>query len=502
MAIREHSIYDCIMRNALNLSGETALVSGDLRLTFSEIPIHVNCLARGLLNTGFEKGDRIAVLLNNCAEFALLLAACTRVGVIAVCLNTRTSAGEMRMVLKSTKPKALLFQTSFEQQAEELRDVFPHHQFYCIDEASILSTSFDQLLDENPAPLTEPQPSVDEGWLIIPTAAVDGVPKGALLSQRNVMASAAVHLNHFGLESIKGNLIALPIFHVMGLTSAWATFISGGKNVLIKQFDEKEAVRLIETEQLTYFASVQPILERVLDSAKETGSVLKSLQVVYGLDGTQNIKRLQEETKAVFWTGFGQAETTSFVTASPATERQGTSGQATLVNSVAIVNELDEQVPTGEEGEIVVRGENIFLKYWEMPEATAYAQRNDWHHTGDIGRLDEDGYLWYVKRKAEKELIKSGGENVYPGEVESVLLKHVEIDDCCVIGVPDKTWGEAVKAICVTKEGSKLSEKAVRDYVGEQIAGFKKPRKVVFVGELPRENDEVDRDAAKAKWGE
>jgi len=129
MAIREHSIYDCILRNALNLSGETALVSGDLRLTFSEIPIHVNCLARGLLNTGFEKGDRIAVLLNNCAEYALLLAACARVGVVAVCWNTRTSAGEMRMVLESTKPKALLFQTSFEQQAEELRDLFPHRQF-------------------------------------------------------------------------------------------------------------------------------------------------------------------------------------------------------------------------------------------------------------------------------------------------------------------------------------------------------------------------------------
>ena len=502
MAIREHSIYDCIMRNALNLSGETALVSGDLRLTFSEIPIHVNCLARGLLNTGFEKGDRIAVLLNNCAEFALLLAACSRAGVIAVCLNTRTSAGEMRMVLKSTKPKALLFQTSFEQQAEELRDVFPHHQFYCIDEASILSTSFDQLLDENPAPLTESQPSVDEGWLIIPTAAVDGEPKGALLSQRNVMASAAVHLNHYGLESIKGNLIALPIFHVMGLTSAWATFISGGKNVLIKQFDEKEAVRLIEAEQLTYFASVQPILERVLNSAKETGSVLKSLQVVYGLDGPQNIKRLQEETKAVFWTGFGQAETTSFVTASPATERQGTSGQATLVNSVAIFNELDEQVPTGEEGEIVVRGENIFLKYWEMPEATAYSQRNNWHHTGDIGRLDDDGYLWYVKRKAEKELIKTGGENVYPGEVETILLKHPEIDDCCVIGVPDKTWGESVKAICVVKDGTKPSIESIRNYVGGQIAGFKKPRQVIFVKELPHENDEIDREAVKAKWGE
>jgi long-chain acyl-CoA synthetase len=169
---------------------------------------------------------------------------------------------------------------------------------------------------------------------------------------------------------------------------------------------------------------------------------------------------------------------------------------------VAIVNELDEQVPTGEEGEIVVRGENIFLEYWNMPEATAYAQRNSWHHTGDIGRLDDDGFLWYIKRKAEKELIKTGGENVYPGEVESVLLKHAEIKDCCVIGVPDKTWGEAVKAVCVLKKGSKLSEKEVSDYVGGQIAGFKKPRKVEFVEKLPRENDKVDREAVKAKWGE
>jgi long-chain acyl-CoA synthetase len=500
MTIREHSIYDCILSNAQNFPKETALVSGDLRLSFAEVPLHVNCLARGLLNTGFEKGDRIAVLLNNCAEYALLLAACSRIGLIAVCLNTRTSADEMRMVLESTKPKALLFQTILEEQAEALRDLLPARQLYSIDEAAILSTSFDQFIDEDPSLLTSPQPGVDEGWMIIPTAAVDGIPKGALLSQRNVMASAAVHLQHFGREAINGHLLALPIFHVMGLTSAWATFISGGKNVLLKQFEEKLAVQLIDAEQLTYFGSFPPVLERVLDSAKESGSGLESLKLVYGLEGPQNIQRLHEETSAVFWTGFGQSETTAFVTASPAAERPGASGQATLLNTVAVVDETDQQLPCGEEGEIVVRGENIFLEYWEMPEATAYAQRNSWHHTGDIGRFDEDGYLWYVKRKAEKELIKTGGENVYPGEVENVLLKHPEINECCVIGVPDKTWGEAVKAICVCSEGAKLSLDAVRDFVGEQIAGFKKPRQVVFVEELPHVNNEIDREAVKAKW--
>ena len=500
MTIREHSIYDCILSNAQNFPKETALVSGDLRLSFAEVPLHVNCLARGLLNTGFEKGDRIAVLLNNCAEYALLLAACSRIGLIAVCLNTRTSADEMRMVLESTKPKALLFQTILEEQAEALRDLLPARQLYSIDEAAILSTSFDQFIDEDPSLLTETQPGVDEGWMIIPTAAVDGIPKGALLSQRNVMASAAVHLQHFGREAINGHLLALPIFHVMGLTSAWATFISGGKNVLLKQFEEKLAVQLIDAEQLTYFGSFPPVLERVLDSAKEAGSGLESLKLVYGLEGPQNIQRLHEETSAVFWTGFGQSETTAFVTASPAAERPGASGQATLLNTVAVVDETDQQLPCGEEGEIVVRGENIFLEYWKMPEATAYAQRNSWHHTGDIGRFDEDGYLWYVKRKAEKELIKTGGENVYPGEVENVLLKHPEINECCVIGVPDKTWGEAVKAICVCSEGAKLSLDAVRDFVGEQIAGFKKPRQVVFAEELPHVNNEIDREAVKAKW--
>ncbi|MBS1255728.1 MAG: Long-chain-fatty-acid--CoA ligase [Deltaproteobacteria bacterium] len=502
MSLREHSIYDCILNNARNFSDEIALVSGDLRLTYGEVPFHVNSLARGLLNTGFEKGDRIAVLLNNCAEYALLLAACTRIGVITVCLNTRTSAEEMHKMLEQAEPKALIFQKSYEQQADQLRDLHIHRQLYSIDDASVLSSSFDQLLDEDPSPLTEPQPAVDDGWLIIPTAAVDGIPKGALLSQRNVFASADVHLHHFGREAIKGHLVALPIYHVMGLTSAWATFISGGKNVLLKQFDEKLAVELIDTEKLTYFGAFPPVLERVLDAAKESGSGLESLKLVYGLEGAENIQRLQEKTGAEFWTVFGQAETTAFVTASPASERPGASGRASLINTVEVVNDANEILSPGEEGEIVVRGENVFLEYWNMPEATAHTLRNGWHHTGDIGRFDEGGYLWYVKRKAEKELIKSGGENVYPGEVETVLLKHAEINDCSVIGVPDKTWGEAVKAICVLTPGSNLSVEEVRDFVGAQIAGFKKPRQVIFVDELPYENNQIDREAVKEKWGE
>ena len=502
MHIREHSIYDCILSNAQNLANETALVSGEFRLKFSEIPDRVNCLSRGLLNSNLKKGDRVALLLNNCTEYAFILAACARVGLVAVCLNTRTSSDEMRMVLENTKPKALIFQASFEKQAEDLRDYIPSHQLYSIDNTTIICSSFDQLIDKDSSLLTEQQPSVDEGWLIIPTAAVGGIPKGALLSQRNVLASATIHMNHFGREAIKGHLVALPIFHVMGLTSFWATFISGGKNVLLKQFDNKIALKLIDNENLSYFGSFPPVLERLLDAAKETVSVMESLQLVYGLEGPQNIQRLHQETSAIFWTGFGQAETTAFVTVSPSNERPGSAGKGTLINSIAVVDEADNQLSCGEEGEIVVKGANIFIEYWGMSEETEYAQRNGWHHTGDIGRFDEEGYLWYVKRKAEKELIKTGGENVYPGEVENILLRHPEINDCCVIGVQDKTWGESVKAICVREKESKISEELLREFVGEHIASFKKPKNVVFVDSLPYEENEIDREVVKTKWGD
>ena len=501
MTIREKSIYDCILSNSRNLPNEIALVSGDISLTFSEFQIQVNSISRGLKKAGLEKGDRIGVLLNNCGEYALLLAACARIGLLAVCINTRTNSNEMRVVFENTKPKALFFQSSFEKHVDDLRDLIQANQLYSIDYASISSISFDQLVDKNSSSLKDPQPSIDEGWLIIPTAAVGGVPKGALLSQRNILASVAIHLHHFGRKAIKCHLVALPIFHIMGLTSVWATFISGGKNVVLKEFDKNKALKLIDDEKLTYFGSFPPVLERILDTAKEIGSKMKSLQFVYGLEGPENIKRLEQETSSIFWTGFGQAETTAFVTISTAKERPGASGKASLKNSVEIVNEVDEVLTCGEEGEIVVRGENIFLEYWGMPEETEYTLRNGWHHTGDIGRFDEDGYLWYVKRKAEKELIKTGGENVYPGEVENVLLKHPDIKACCVIGVKDNTWGESIKAVCECRKKSNLTLDKIRYFVGEHIASFKKPRHVVFVEKLPYKQNEIDREAVRDKWG-
>ncbi len=495
MSLRTHSLVDRIQEQAQSKGDQTAFVCGTDALTFADYADQVLRAAAGLRAQGLAPGDRVAVLLDNGLETAVAYGACMAAGLIAVGLNTRTAAEEMAQVLEITTPRLLLSQERFLETTQVLQKTVP--QQVRVDGSG---ASWKELLAH--APLADPATDPTQGCVIIPTAAVGGVPKGALLSQQNLQAACQVHLLHFGADALSGHLGVMPLFHVMGLTSLWASFLCGGKTVLLPQFDPQVSVQAIDQHQLTYFGSFPPILGRILEAAQESGSVLPSLKLVYGLEGPDGIQRLHQETQATFWTGFGQAETSAFVTVAPATERPGSSGRASWINSVAVVNEADERLPAGEAGEIVVRGENIMLEYWGHPEATAHVFRNDWHHTGDIGRLDADGYLHYVKRKAEKELIKTGGENVYPGEVEAVLLRHPDVAAACVIGVPDATWGESVKALCVRKPGATVEAEALRAFVGSQIAGFKRPRLIEFVPELPgQEAGEIDREAVKAQYG-
>jgi long-chain acyl-CoA synthetase len=206
--------------------------------------------------------------------------------------------------------------------------------------------------------------------------------------------------------------------------------------------------------------------------------------------------------RARFWTGFGQSETSGAITMGPADERPGSAGKSLPQATIRMVDDSDEQVPIGQPGEIVLQGPLVFAGYWRDPDATAFASRNGWHHTGDMGRFDEDGYLYYVGRKPEKELIKSGGENVYPAEVERVILDLPEVVAVCVFGVPDKKYGETVKAVIELNPGDELSADSVQQAVADRIASFKKPRLIEWVETLPRtDSGEVDREQVKANYG-
>jgi long-chain acyl-CoA synthetase len=190
------------------------------------------------------------------------------------------------------------------------------------------------------------------------------------------------------------------------------------------------------------------------------------------------------------------------VTGSNAAERPGSAGRTSILTRVRLVDDDDRPVATGQVGEICVRSPAVFLGYWGLEEETAHTFRNGWHHTGDMGRFDEDGYLWYVQRKAQKELIKPGGENVYPAEVEKAILSHDAVAEACVIGVPDPQWREAIKAICVLESGAAVTAREVIDHVAAKIARYKKPKHVVFVDELPKlDSGEINRVGVKKEYG-
>jgi long-chain acyl-CoA synthetase len=220
------------------------------------------------------------------------------------------------------------------------------------------------------------------------------------------------------------------------------------------------------------------------------------------MDGPDNIMAFAKlAPNAKIGTAFAQTEAMG-VTGGLATEKPGSAGRPTIISKVRLFDDHDNEVPVGTPGEICVRSPAVFLGYWGLEDDTAYTLRNGWHHTGDVGRFDEDGYLWYVKRKAEKELIKPGGENVYPAEVEKAVLAHEAVAEVSVIGVPDEQWGEAIKAVCVLEPGKSVEAQEVIDFVAGNIARYKKPKHVVFVDALPKTDDgEIDRDQVKKDHG-
>jgi len=344
--------------------------------------------------------------------------------------------------------------------------------------------------------------AADDAFAVISTAAVDVIPRGAVLSHANLVTANLTVMTCLGITAADRYLLALPLFHVAGLGNALMHLHAGSAVVVVARYDAEDAVRLIDHHRITHVSDFPPVLTTLLDAAEKLGSRLASLRHVSGLDSPDTIRRLHEKTSAHFWTGFGQSETTGFVTIQRALDRPGAAGPPVPSAQVKLVDDYDRDVPVGTPGEIVVRGPLVFQGYFGQPDVTAYTFRNGWHHTGDVGRFDETGTLYYVKRKPEKELIKPGGENVYPAEVESVIMQMDGVTGVCVYGIPDPRWGEAIKAVVEVRGPARYTPQQVSDFVGSRIARFKRPNAVAFAEALPRAADgAVDREAVKTTWG-
>lgn len=504
MTVQNFTLYDMLLRNAGTFANRPAVIHEEGRLTFQEFLTRINALATGIAELPIGQGERICILSQNNPAYLELYGACAKLGIIAYPINWRLSPDEINRVIQRATPRMLVVDdTSFNlvEEGPTTHSSIPYWYKFGSEPASgfaLLSSLYVGASASEP-----PEVKSDDPFAVISTAAVDVIPRGAVLTHANLWASNLQTIACMGLSETDCNLLALPLFHVAALNSALAVMHAGGANVLMSRFDADLAVRLIDEHSVTFLTSFPPVLSNLLDAADRVGSRLPSLKHATGLEGPDAITRLHNATSAQFWTGFGQTETTGFVTLQRAADHPGSAGKVAPLCRVKLVDDYDREVPVGEPGEILVQGPLVFQGYYGQPDVTEYTFRNGWHHTGDVGRFDDEGYLYYVKRKPEKELIKPGGENVYPAEVESVIMELDDVAAVCVFGVPDAQWGEAIKAAIELVPGAALTGEQIIDHVASKIARYKKPKWVVFSDSLPRIDDgTVDREAVKATWAD
>ena len=494
------TLYDLFHRNASLHGNRPALKYTGGQMTYRELAEQTTALARVLTQEGLNKGDRVGILANNSEAYFLVMGAAACLGAILVPLNWRLSVEELHHILTDAEPAWMFFDEAHAGTIERLSGLaaFPANQ----TRLETLQTFTDAVREAKPGSTDDPRVAGDDPYCLIYTAAVEGRARGAVLSHHNFVYSNIQTVATLGLTTQDVYLNMLPLFHITGLNLALSVMHVGGLNVIMDRFDPQRALEWTEAARVSLLGSFPPILSKLMEGHDQNPRDLSSLKHVLGLDHPDTIAAFEQRAGCQFWTLYGQTETSGFVTLSPVSENPGSAGRQGLLTKFRIVDERDCEVPAGETGEIIVRGPLVFQGFWRQADYNERIFRHGWHHTGDLGSLDANGALWFKGRKPEKELIKPGGENVYPAEVEAAVMAHEAIADVAVIGVPDPKFGEGVKAVCVLKTGQTLSAEDLAEFVAARIARYKKPRYVAFVDQLPKQSDgATDRNQVKALYG-
>lgn len=477
--------------------GATMTVCGGRERTFSEAALRVQRLAGGLLDLGVRAGDRVAMLsLNSDRYHEYLLAVPWADGVLNP-LNIRWSPSEISYALRDSGTTVLFIDQAHREMLAEIRAECDHVStvIYCGDDpAPEDAVPYEQLVADATG-IPDAGRGGDELAGVFYTGGTTGEPKGVMLSHAAIMTSwlgAAASGYMFRSRQLSRCLHAAPMFHLAGLTAWGVTTLLGAAHVIVPRFEPNAVLSAIETHRVTDVALVPTMVQAIVDNPGLSSYDLSSLRgIFYG--GSSIPKPLLERASAAlpqvaFAQAYGMTELAPIATLLGPEDHASekllpSAGRAALNCEVRIVDEKGAEVPRGSVGEIVVRGGNVMLGYWNKPEATAAAIRAGWLHTGDGGRMDEDGYLFVVDRI--KDMIVTGGENVYSVEVENAVARNPAVAQCAVIGVPDMQWGERVHAVVVLQPGARATGDDIREDSKRYIAGYKAPRSVDFVEALP-----------------
>jgi long-chain acyl-CoA synthetase len=507
---------DVIYRNAWFFPERDAFILGDRRITFEQYNNRVNSLIHALRAMGLRKGDVVGVLSWNCLEYMDVYGACEKAGFILAPFSARLSTNDFSYMIKDSGASVLFVGSEFTEMISYMKaDTKKLKGIISMERPFPGMISHEELINSNPT--GEPDTNVDDKdkLFIWYTSGTTGRPKGALYTHERFHDEMMCLAREVPIDSHDICISLLALFHSGGIALNHSYVYQGATVVHMKTFDAAEMFRLIEKEKVTNLSLVPTHLSAMLDVPDRDKYNVSSVRRIYYAGSPmpeELLIRGIEKFGLVFYQAYGLTETGPDISClkekehdvldkSPR-ERQRllSCGRPSLGVQVRIVDDNNQDVPVGELGEIIARSKHLAVEYWKKPEETKKSLIDGWFHTGDIGKYDEDGYIYIVDRK--KDMIVSGGENIFPREVEEVLYCHPAVLECAVFGIPDPKWVETVHAVVSLKKGTSATPEELIKYCKENIARFKAPKSVEIVPELPKgaTGKILKRDMKRKYW--
>jgi long-chain acyl-CoA synthetase len=459
------------------------------QFTYKQFEAAVNRAAALLESHSITKGDVVSLLMPNSAEYIIAYFACWKLGALAGPVNSLLKEHEIEFVMNNSEAKAILVNSEFQPVIEKIRPQLSQLKLVITFDREAEAT---KPVAQSPTNLSLSNINRDDDAIIIYTSGTTGKPKGCLLTHGNLIANARQISQWLHFTENDRLLTIMPLFHMNAVSvTTMAALYAGGSTVVTPKFSASKFWNIISDYQVTSFGSVATMLSILLNSYPQgLPQGLKTGQLRFAMCGSAPVpaevmKKFEDTFNCPVIEGYGLSESTCRSTFNPPDERRrpGSCGLP-IGNEMKVVDDNDNEVPEGELGEIVLRGENILKGYFKDPEATERAFRGGWFHTGDVGYRDKDGFFFIVDRKTD--MIIRGGENIYPREIDEVLYKHPAVAAAATIGVPDQLYGEEVAAFVVLKDGARTTIEELIAHCKAELADYKCPKSIRFVKDIPK----------------